>query len=276
MKNIIFLHIPKAGGTTLHSIIEKQYKKENIFTIDGKNIDETTSLLINTPPSKKKKIKCLKGHMYYGLHKYFQQKFNYITFLRDPIERTISEYYYLKYISKNKLHKIILKEQMTLLDYVKSDIAINTDNIQTRLIGGSGEKLLTNNPLKITQKDLDNAIFRLKNKFKFVGLLEEYDKSLILTKKIFHWKNIYYYKINVNPRKKQNISNKTIEIIKNKNKYDIALYKFAKKNFNKQVEQYKNNLSKDLKNFQKRNNALKFYFKTRYKTKTFIKRLNKN
>ena len=48
--NIIFFHLPKAGGTTLHRIIEKQYLPDQTFTIKVINKTElTTQLFIDLP-----------------------------------------------------------------------------------------------------------------------------------------------------------------------------------------------------------------------------------
>ena len=93
---LIFMHIPKCGGTTFNNILDKIYLSEETFDIKQKlntrlNIED----FINLKVQEKDRIKLLKGHMQFGLHSYFSASSEYITFLRNPIERIIS-YYYVK------------------------------------------------------------------------------------------------------------------------------------------------------------------------------------
>src|SRR5690606_39847655 len=89
--NLIFLHIPKNGGMTLHNIIEKNYNPKSIFTIKViDNIKLNTDDFINLTTNERKEIKVLKGHMLFGLHTYFDEPSQYITFLRKPEDRLYS------------------------------------------------------------------------------------------------------------------------------------------------------------------------------------------
>lgn len=260
MSNLIFIHIPKAGGSTLHTIIEKQYKNNEIYGINGKCIDNDIQKFIKSPIEKKNKIKCLKGHMPFGLHKYFKNQFQYITMLRDPIERSISEYYYLKNKSKGQLAITIRNKNMDFVDYLNSNIAINVSNIQTRLIAGVNEPILKRHPRKITENDLNIAKKNLNN-FQAFGLLEYFDLSILLFQKKLNWKNnILYTRQNTNKKKleKEKINKSTIKLIIKRNKHDIALYEYAKLIFNN-VTQKENNLEIKLKQFQKINKLYNNY-----------------
>ena len=93
---LIFLHIPKAGGTTLHSVLERLYDGSNIFDIKVRGhhlgVEEFTSL----SQEQKDQIQLLKGHMPFGLHTHFTSSdVKYITLFRNPVERIISHYEYV-------------------------------------------------------------------------------------------------------------------------------------------------------------------------------------
>jgi len=60
---LIFLHIPKTAGTTLHTIIERQFPPNAIFSIDWKHVATSVNELKNISPSKRQEILCLRGHM---------------------------------------------------------------------------------------------------------------------------------------------------------------------------------------------------------------------
>jgi len=96
-QNLIFLHIPKNGGTTLNTIINRKYKKDAIFNIvevnhERPNIPEFKNL----PQNEREKIKVLKGHLQFGLHTYLPGPSKYVTLLRKPEDRIYSYYQYVK------------------------------------------------------------------------------------------------------------------------------------------------------------------------------------
>ena len=97
--------------------------KKNIFN----SKEEAKKYITSLSEKEKEKIKVIIGHhMPYGIHKYFNKKPRYITFLRNPIDRRISEYNYKRSILekntdilKNKIPK--LKElNINIIDFEES------------------------------------------------------------------------------------------------------------------------------------------------------------
>ncbi len=111
-----FLHISKTGGTTLIKHVTSSLKSDeylelsysslglNENVIDYNLILESTQRLLSKLSQKRKDgIKFVYGHlMPYGIHRYFKQKARYITIVRDPIDRIISNYNYLRKLYENK------------------------------------------------------------------------------------------------------------------------------------------------------------------------------
>lgn len=77
------MHILKTGGTTLHSIITRNYENDRICNVDACYRKESISHFKNCSIEMIDNYDCLKGHMGFGLHKYFKSKARYITILRD-------------------------------------------------------------------------------------------------------------------------------------------------------------------------------------------------
>src|ERR1051325_3091753 len=133
---LLFLHIPKAGGTTLHSVIERQFSPAVTFSITGMTPSQSIKEFIELPPERRERIRLLKGHMPYGLHKYLSVPATYITMLRDPVDRVVSHYYFVRRSPGVGHHSEVSSGRMGLDDFVRERASIGANNDQTRLISG--------------------------------------------------------------------------------------------------------------------------------------------
>jgi hypothetical protein len=214
---IVFMHIPKTAGTTLRLLIEQNYKIWEIYR-ENKETPEKIKILPY--------IKCIQGHQPFGYHDIHDRTPTYITMLRDPVQRVISEYYYIKVARPHDpyIFDKIWEENLSLEDYVNSTdekFLLRTQNMQTRFASGS---------LSLDKIDLEKAKENLMNHFSVVGITEMFDQSILAMKKIFGWKNISYEKRVVNNARPREIQypQELIDRIKEKNKLDQALYDWAK------------------------------------------------
>jgi hypothetical protein len=225
---LIFLHIPKTAGSTFHTILGNQYKKSATKAVLGARYkDENIAQFISAPLEDKAHIKLFKGHMPFGLHEYIPAPCRYITFLRDPVERVISQYYYIKKNTHNPLHDAVEGGDMSIIDFVTSGIAVGMNNGQCRFINGDLDEF----PFGENNRTLlDNAIINIEKYFELVGITERFDQSILLMSEALGWeKKPYYRRENVSKTKKtsREIDRNTIETIKSYNTLDIELYDFA-------------------------------------------------
>src|SRR5438132_5483132 len=113
---LIYLHLPKCGGTTLSRIIEWEYPPMRIFSDDPSFFRWSFYKLCQWPRERLARMRVFKGHMPFGLHRRLPQPATYITVLRDPVERVISEYYFAKHYRLHPQHKRM--RTLTIEDYV--------------------------------------------------------------------------------------------------------------------------------------------------------------
>ena len=230
---LIFLHIPKNAGRTFESILARQYAAEDIYDIYGYGnaIPRAVEKLKSQSDEDKRKIKLIKGHYQFGLHRFLPQESSYITFLRDPVRRVASHYNYVARDTSHPLNKIIQKQNMTLADYVSSGVSLELNNGQTRMISGNEHQ---DKYGQCSSKLLAQAKRNIDNHFSAVGLVERFDESLALMSYIFGWKNVYYAKTNVSAKRPQisELDGETVQLIKKYNDLDIELYRFAVEKFN--------------------------------------------
>jgi len=107
-RKFIFVHNPKTAGTALRNSIESIFGKENIFLdydkpmMDGTFVRNSKNI-ISSFSTKKIFQKIIYGHLLPckycdfrldGFHK--RKNHVYMTFLREPLQRTISLYYFFQ------------------------------------------------------------------------------------------------------------------------------------------------------------------------------------
>lgn len=251
-ESLIFLHIPKAGGSTLHWIIERQYEPNPIFTIDGSRFRESIDEFKRLPEEQRRKIKVLKGHMYFGLHEFLPGPSSYITILRDPIERVISTYYYTLLHPNQGDFETVTSQRMSLKDFVSSGINRMVNNGQTRILCGEPKLDADIAFGQCPAEMLELTKRNLREHFAIVGLLERFDESLILLKRTFGWKLPLYYLHNITRDRlsKKAVSKDALSTIEKYNGLDIELYRYAKQMFEELISSQSPSFEREVKNFR--------------------------
>jgi hypothetical protein len=257
-KKLIFMHLPKCGGTTFHSILERMYLPKNILDInftDNVWLNKEEFDILST--KEKSELELIKGHIKYGIHKFFPGKSEYITFLRDPVERIISFYFYVKRKPNHRLYEHnLFNDKMSLYDFTTKLKDEDINNGQIRYISGIVDK---------EELMLEKALENIENHFSFVGTLEKFDESLIILQKMYNWSLPYYgvrNKTSDRPRF-SNFDDKTIEAIKYHNSGDILLYEKIRKELEVRLSN-EDNLNQKLwwlNTISKTRNLRKYYSK---------------
>jgi len=243
---LIFLHIPKTAGLTLLNIIQRQYDTSSIhFHVgDPKYVHKFKEI----PESQRSDIKVLPGHLPFGMHKYLPQPSVYVTLLRDPIERVISQYYSVRSRREHAMYSEANRK--SLKELLLSGLYQRLDNFQTRMLAGIPGMQCEYGAC--TPEIFDTAKKNLSDSFSVVGLTERFDETLVLLKRVFGWKNLLYTKKNVTEKRpsKEDISNDTLQAILKYNELDIELYKYAEELFERAINQQGVSFERDLKNFR--------------------------
>ena len=227
---VIFLHVPKTAGTTLNRLIEWEYPLFEMYSIDPVFFRWSASHLWQLPARRLRRTRMFKGHMLFGLHEILPQSATYITVLRDPIDRVISAFYFMRSYVLHPLYWKFKRENWTLEDFVRRS---PRENVQSKILAGAEY----NSPC--TEEILEQAKQNLFEHFSVVGLSERFEESLALMKLRFGWKLERYSSFNVTQArpKKGDLPQATLDLIVEKNSFDLALYECAVKLFEDAVNQ---------------------------------------
>ncbi|MBD1381913.1 sulfotransferase family 2 domain-containing protein [Metabacillus arenae] len=238
-KVAIFVHIPKTAGSTLRRILKKQYDPSEICFA---NKEEMKEKLTNFSKEELEKLKCINGHICFGIHEYLSNRpYVYYTMLRDPVEQVISEYYYILRKPNNMAHNKV--KNMSFEEFIYSDeFKGHTSNRQTCFISGE------------PKKDLSKAKENLMKHFSIVGITEMFEESVFLINQELGWKN-FSLKKNINVTKnrptRDDIPEHVIETLKKNNELDIELYHFGKELLEKKIQNLSSKSRKEMNHFVK-------------------------
>jgi hypothetical protein len=134
---------------------------------------------------------------------------------------------------------------MGVAEYVRSGVAHNTENIQTRMFSNAID-------IEFGSSDnsmLNTAVYNMDTYFPVVGVTDMYDQFLILAQQHYKWRNIKYARLNTTKSRvrAENIDDETIDVILKYNSLDMELYLLAKNRFkvmwNENLEQNEKLLS---------------------------------
>jgi len=234
-RTLMIIHVPKAAGTTLRVIMATQYPnpKSQIFAIQN-DIPAERRRLAEKPDGDKRKLRCVFGHMCWGWHKALApgQEYQYLTILRDPVERVLSTYAYCN-IHGHYLNEAV--DGMPLYTFATSGVTRTCDNGMVRQLCGEDRFLrepyhdmaldfeaVTEDHLEAARANLDTCAV--------VGVAEQFDDMLDQCRSVLSWRIPAYEDRNVTTWDRPEwgkLDQRTREAIERHTRLDRALYDYA-------------------------------------------------
>lgn len=230
---IIFLHIPRTGGTTLRHCLEKQYARGEILRV---NTARELECLQALPAAKKNHLRFLSGHIGFAFDTVLPRSFHYITLLRDPVSRVASAYQFIRATPTHTHYHIVTAHNLSLGDFIRGRISvINIDNGMTRLLSGAPNDAHDVEFGQCTTAMLEAAKKNLRERIAVLGLTEQFDASLVLMRRRFGWNSLLYTTVNATKGTRIALEPAEIALIEKHNALDRELYTFATKLFRRQL-----------------------------------------
>lgn len=214
---IISVHLPKTGGYAFKTLLEEQYGKHLLLDYADRPMSHNTfsrnwtAIKNNFRARPLSDIQCIHGHFLPCKYTYLSEQSRFVIWLRDPVERIVSHYYYWKRTDDTSItsplyHKMI-NENMSLEQFC-----------QLPRFWNFYSKYLFN--------------FDIAN-FSFIGLTENYDQSFNSFCRMFNIENsepLLRQNHNIHRKgEKYDIPQSLRQYIEKKNKKDYQIYALAQR-----------------------------------------------
>ncbi len=125
---ILFDHLPKCGGTTIIDNLIMNFPNRHIYQMNGLNPETSVKEFKILPDEIRWKYKLIFGHLANELRDYVHPDTICTTVFREPIDRIVSHYYYVKVKTSHYLHEKVINEKIGLLDYCRLNLSEELSN----------------------------------------------------------------------------------------------------------------------------------------------------
>lgn len=244
-EKIFFLHVPKCGGTSIQDALKKNYQTLNplndsqftyitthglrnlrnaLTTEQSAEFSSENDCILRTSEHillyfmNQKKVRCIIGHIPFSEIAFnnFGQEYAFVTLLRDPVERWISEFYYNKGSAYDA-------PDMDISQYVESQHAQPKGTQYVLFLGGR-----PNGNDHVSQKALQRALDNIQ-RFAVTGILEDLDGFTQRFEQRFGI-NLDIGKKNITPKSsnRQEITSEIRQQIENICEPDLEIYQRLK------------------------------------------------
>lgn len=257
ISSIFFHWLPKTGGRSFQEIVTKSSSNKVSF-VYLKHLNG--HYVLDNPLHECDELICA-DHNVYPIISTMDFKSKFFTILRDPVDRLISEFYYgCSHIDdpdlfieetdrKNKFEDLVKKAPH--LNYYCS--VFSGKMPQKHICKHSYVSEITEE--SVTETEYRTAFNNLEKDFFFIGVFEEYEKTLFSFFDMMEWSYIqpvphHYHKTVFRPQK-TDFNENILKLLAKKTYYDQKLYDFYKERF---LVQSPKDFGAELIDFQDENN----------------------
>ncbi|WP_144426414.1 sulfotransferase family 2 domain-containing protein [Methylobacterium sp. ARG-1] len=159
---VAFMHMPKAGGTSLRRGLEQQSAAYKMLSVYDEGGFIRISDLQFLSKSALQQYDAVFGHFKYGIHKNFERKTRYISMIRNPYDLVLSYYFFAKTVQK--VPDILACSD--IYEAVHGGLGPFFDNVTTRTFAGIEDDVAVDGSV------YKSAMSNIDNDFEFIGVSE--------------------------------------------------------------------------------------------------------
>jgi len=232
---LTFLHLPRTGGTAItRDILFRNFRHGQCCHVNyGPDMQALGGAHdpLSWTERKRKRVSVLAGHMPFGLAAHFPGKSEYVTMVREPIARVVSDYFFCRQNPTNPAYPFATT--LSLVEFVARGYG-SSQNCYAQWLSNAafGAKFRSEDEM------LDAALKNLSH-FSLIGITEQSDLSIERICKRYDLTVYPITEVNKNGATPEGrcISDEEIQAIRGHNLLDLAIYDLYVKLFMESTSQ---------------------------------------
>jgi hypothetical protein len=234
------VHIPTTGGGTLQTVLVRIYSRNRVANT-GNILSDVKKTEAKVARLQRFTDRAMVGHVPYSLYRsYMPEDAQYITILRDPVERAFSQYH--RHVQGRPRGGRMVQSLVQALELDLPEVS----NLCTRFLCDGPFDELSDNALNEAKRNLPRFIL--------VGLQERFDESIVLMQRALGIEQLVPYGP---PRHASEgrppitaISSEERQLLLERNALDIELYAYARELFSEKVAAAGETFAGDVENLR--------------------------
>lgn len=234
---ILFNHIPKTAGTTMKHVLWRAVGSDRVLTSLGEDHPDRVAAIAAELDRDLDRPYAIASHVGFGVEERLPARHSYpaFTFLRDPVQRTISRYWHYRSAPRRAAG---LEPSQPLEEWLQSDV-LHRYNSQAGFLSG----LWTRHHLDgapLARSDFDSELLAAAQRnletHAVVGLAERFDESMLLLRDGFGWplRKTTYRRANGRSRPRE-LTAAELDAVRANNELDLELYEFGRALFERRL-----------------------------------------
>jgi hypothetical protein len=231
---VYFMHIDKNAGTSVRQILRMNYPVETLLEaqplgrmgVDGRpktvgGLDEDVYQFISEVQNRQHRIQCVAANLPYGLDRFVDPPVRYFTFLREPVSRCVSYWYFAFQTRRTApLWSVLENYDFDLRRILQDGAAYQLTNDQVRMITGCSAP----DP---GETEFKAACQIIEERFVLAGAVDYMDACIRVLASRLAWRQVSSVRLNVGTKTDVSILPASADrYFREANEWDVRLYEW--------------------------------------------------